>query len=139
MARLAGMVVALVLTGAVTGCTAGGRGAEPNGPERQPPGSPSVVARPGSVSGSLVMVGGPAFTPPAPAPGTVEAAVAGVTVATVGTDGAGRFELDVPPGTYVLRGRSELFGEGRLPCEALTTVTVRPGATVAADVPCLRR
>jgi hypothetical protein len=112
MRRIPGAIV-LSLAGVLvlTGCT---------GPDR---------AAPGTVTGALVRVGGPAPGAAVPLPGEIVA---------VGPDGArfavtagktGRYSLSLPPGVYRLTGHSPLVhaGSAEMQCAAQEPVRVIAG------------
>jgi hypothetical protein len=95
-------------------------------------GTGSSVATENSASGTLEMVGGPAPGSPRPVPGTVmfrsTGAVGRTYSATAGADG--HFELGLPPGSYMVTGRSPLYVQGLIDCQAGAPVMVS-GAVMA--------
>ena len=100
-------------------------------------GSAPVQLRPptGTLSGHLFAVGGlaPGFRPLNGTVTIVQGPDRSSTV-SVGTDG--RFSIAVPPGRYLLEGRSPLYDGGKGTCRADRPATVRAGATVVANVYC---
>ena len=90
----------------------------------------------GAVTGHLSRVGGPAPGAPTPmAAGTVVADGPGGRH-TVSITPDGRYTLTLPPGTYTLTGSGPEYLDGRTPCAATATVTVKPGQVIDADVYC---
>ena len=72
--------------------------------------------------------------PPVQVRGTVEAVDgAGGVAGRGGTDSAGRYAIDLPPGRYTLR----VAGTGIYPqCPETTAVEVGPGSAVTIDISC---
>ena len=97
----------------------------------------------GTITGTLLLVGGPATAEPRSAPGTVVAVPVGPSAATgpvdvaVGNDG--RFAVSLPAGTYSLRGWSPRFASSTIPCQAAGEVGLEPAGAVQADVVCHRK
>jgi hypothetical protein len=92
----------------------------------------------GTLSGSLLAVGGLAPGSPRPLAGKITAE--GNTViysATVGP--SGRFSFQVTSGTYTLKGSSPQFNDGTTACLADNPVTVIKGRTRNANVYCQER
>jgi hypothetical protein len=95
------------------------------------PGGPA-----GTVTGHLVMAGGPAPGVTLHVPGTITASSAGGTrQASAAKDGS--FTLVLPAGTYTLTGTSPQYGDGHDNCVAVAPVVVRAGAVTRADVTCV--
>jgi hypothetical protein len=87
----------------------------------------------GLISGRLIMGGGPNNVQ-RPVEGVVT--VEGAGLAPVAVEPNGRFSIVVPPGRYVLSGRSPSFNDGKSPCESARPVTVANGAEISVDVLC---
>jgi hypothetical protein len=103
----------------------GGCGSAPSGPT-------------GTVTGHLVMAGGPAPGVTLHVPGTITASSAGGTrQASAAEDGS--FTLVLPAGRYTLSGTSPRYNDGRAECLATAPVVVRQGAVTRADVACSMR
>jgi hypothetical protein len=93
-----------------------------------------------AVSGVLVMEGGPAGAEPTPVPGTIQVLdEAGRPVAATTTDGAGRFTVEVPAGTYQLLGYSPHYVDGEWSCSPDDLVTVADGDVADVAVECVVR
>lgn len=92
----------------------------------------------GTVTGHLVMAGGPAPGVTVRVPGTITASSASRThQASAAADGA--FTLVLPAGSYTLSGISPQYNDGRAECVAAAPVVVREGAVTRADVTCVMR
>jgi hypothetical protein len=90
----------------------------------------------GTVTGHLVMAGGPAPGVTVRVPGTITAVSPSRTQqASAGKDGS--FTLVLPAGTYTLSGTSPQYDDGHGKCVAAAPVTVRQGAVTRADVTCV--
>ncbi|MGH2719369.1 MAG: hypothetical protein ACRDJU_12425 [Actinomycetota bacterium] len=110
-------------------------------------GRPAVV---GTVSGTFRLVGGAAPGVNRAVTGTVEArtytsggtppdisTVTGRLVATGTTSSTGTFALSLPPGRYVVRGRSSQVSANGSPYPCFSDpVTVKAQQTAAADILC---
>jgi len=99
-------------------------------------GPPGLVT--GVVTGRLVAVGGPASVP-RPLPGEIVATGprASKTV-QVGPDG--RYQLDLPPGTYTISGTSPGYADGQSTCRTNEASTkVNAGQIDTIDVICGER
>jgi hypothetical protein len=121
------MYAALPVAAALAGATLalGGCGSAPGGPT-------------GTVTGHLVMAGGPAPGVTLRVPGTITASSAsGTHQASAAEDGA--FTLVLPPGRYTLTGTSPQYNDGHGQCVATAPVVVREGAVTRADVTCAMR
>jgi len=111
---------------------------------RLPDASAASALPDGAVTGAIRLVGGPAGTTSAPAPGEVfaylGADLAGRPVATARASSDGRFDLRVPAGRYYLAGTSPQYSidpePAKPPCRAAAAVDVTPGRTSRADVIC---
>jgi hypothetical protein len=114
-------LAAAALAGAATAL--GGCGSAPSGPT-------------GTVTGHLVMAGGPAPGVTLRVPGTVMASSAsGTRQASAAKDGS--FTLVLPAGRYTLSGTSPQYNDGHGRCVATAPVVVREGAVTRADVTCV--
>jgi hypothetical protein len=89
----------------------------------------------GTLTGRLIMVGGPAPGAPSAVSGTVVLS-GGVSAdhRDVGPDGTFRFSP--PPGRYRLTGTSPSYGSGIYPCRANGRPHVQANQTTRADVVC---
>ena len=91
---------------------------------------------PGTVTGHLVMAGGPAPGIIVRVPGTITASSTSRThQASAGEDGS--FTLVLPVGSYTLTGTSPQYNDGRAECVAAAPVVVREGTVTRADVTCV--
>jgi hypothetical protein len=90
----------------------------------------------GLISGRLLVVGGP-NNARFPVKGVVTVEGSGRAPIPVGS--RGRYSIVVPPGRYVLSGRSPNYNDGKGRCEAASPVTVRNGAEISVDVLCQMR
>jgi hypothetical protein len=96
---------------------------------------PSSAPRSGTLTGRLVLAGGPAPGRTIPADGSVVVTGSGQShVVQVGSDG--RFTSELPPGTYMVTGTSAAFNDGMSVCQAQTKVTVIEGKTSDTGVLC---
>jgi hypothetical protein len=120
-------VVALVLV-SVTAC-----GPSPSTPPQE---SGDAIGTRVTVSGAVAGVGGPAPGAPRPWPGTVS--WRGPTHGTVRTDGSGRFVLSLPPGRYVVTGRSPRY-DGAGVCRTVHRTVVVRRVSLHVDVLCQLR
>lgn len=120
--------------GSTTVVPAGGQSSARS--ELAPPEGTTVVPEAtGTLSGSLLAIGGPAPGSPRPLAGKVTAEGHHVSYsATVGP--SGRFSLQVAGGVYTLKGSSAQFNDGTTACLAENPVTVAQGRAVNADVYC---
>jgi hypothetical protein len=92
----------------------------------------------GTVTGHLVMAGGPAPGVTVRVPGTITASSASRTrQASAAQDGS--FTLVLPAGSYTLTGTSPQYNDGHGRCVATAPVDVREGAVTRADVTCVMR
>ena len=104
-------------------------------------GSPPPAST-GTVSGHLVLSGGPPGALDRPVAGTVIIGVpkTGHYFKWITVGGSGRFSRSVMDGTYPIVGHSPSFGDGTLTCYASpSTVTVTKGAQIVRDVICHMR
>jgi len=107
------------------------------------PGSPNGSSATGTISGSLLAVGG-LVDETRPLGGRIVASSrgnifvptgSGRFTASVGSDG--EYSITVPPGQYTVAGRSPQYNGGRTPClAAKMPVIVRDGDDVVANVLC---
>jgi hypothetical protein len=132
--KLRFLVACAALALAVTGCSSHARAG--SGPT--PAGAASDPAGIGVVRGRLLGVGGPVGAKTDPYVGQVRARAGGRTwTARTGADG--RFILHLPPGSYLLTGRSpHYYALAGWPCRAVHRVRVDAGRSVALDVFCSR-
>ena len=104
-----------VCTGMTTGCC------------DQSGSQPTAGAEPRQVvTGTLLRVGGPPRTPPLPLPGSVVARHEADVEFTAVTGDDGRFQLLLPPGTYLLTGTSPQVSSGR----KVGSLSGRPGTVL---------
>ncbi len=89
----------------------------------------------GTISGHLLMVGGPVGAR-FPVEGVITVVGTDLT-AKVGSDGS--FSLRVPPGRYVVSGRSPRFNGGQGRCFAAEHAIVTDGGDTSVDVLCQMR
>ena len=91
-----------------------------------------------SVTGQLLISGGPAIVPGAARPsyGEVTARNASGQSFSVSVPGTGKFTLQLPAGTYSLTGSSPQFGESQYKCFAQRKVTVAESSSIHEDVYC---
>lgn len=90
-----------------------------------------------TVTGRLLAVGGPPPGASRPMPGTVRlenVATHVVTTVHVGPDG--RYSASVSAGSYKVKGRSPLYGNGGYACTAAKTVTATAKTVAVANVYC---
>lgn len=92
----------------------------------------------GTVEGVLIMRGGPLGAPAVLVAGEVELRSEDGVVYRVAADGAGRFSVEVVPGTYAVTGSSPAFRAQR-PCESATRVPVSDGEVAVVEVECRMR
>jgi len=94
----------------------------------------------GTISGHLYRVGGPAPGLPTPVPGTIDVTgqSAGTKDVTAEAGPDGSFSVEVPVGTYSLRGGSPLIQDGAPGCHARDhqPTVVRAAQTSETDVIC---
>ncbi|HWC33286.1 MAG TPA: hypothetical protein VG650_00540 [Mycobacteriales bacterium] len=94
----------------------------------------------GVISGRFLAVGGPYGATPSPQRGRIVLRLKGRLVMTdpVGQDG--RYQLQIAPGTYWIRGYSPQYDGGTAACQAVTPdVTVRAGAITHLNIYCQRK
>jgi hypothetical protein len=130
-------VIAAVVGLTLTACTTSGSLRPP--PARSPSSTtPGTHSSLGTISGHLLLVGGPSGVGPTPIGGYIVAMRAPnqplVTAhkQVIGADGS--FSVQVPPGRYFLSGTSPRFGNGT--CSSDGKLTVTSGHTTVADVLC---
>lgn len=87
------------------------------------------------ITGVLEESGGPAPGRHQPVSGLVVAVGANHRF-MARTDSAGRYRVVVPPGTYVMRGRSSRYQQGHASCVGAKPVTARVGLVTTANVIC---
>jgi hypothetical protein len=97
-----------------------------------------VVPAQGILTGHLYAVGGPAPGTRRPWPGTVTLTGAGMH-RDIKVDAGGGYSAWVPPGTYVVAGRSPLYQDGAAACQAAGPATVTSGHRTEADALCQLR
>jgi len=98
-----------------------------------------VTPPPGSVTGTLIRVGGPAPGAAIPLPGRVVATSSAGARFSAAVPRNGRYRLSLPPGTYRLTGYSPLVysGGSELRCVATRAVHLASGQTApGVDVIC---
>jgi len=98
-----------------------------------------ATAAPGTVTGALIRVGGPAPGAAVPLPGQVIATNSAGVQFPAAVPRSGRYRLSLPPGTYRLTGYSPLvYANGsKLPCVATRAIHLAAGQTVpGVDVIC---
>jgi len=97
-----------------------------------PPASPS-----GSVTGKLVIEGGPISQ--RPIPGTVQFTAHGRPSVTVRTDSSGTFSVTLPAGTYDVSGSSPSISgaNGQAPCSRPLSVAVTSKHTTTITLICI--
>lgn len=101
-------------------------------------GSPTVQPQAmATLTGLLESVGGPNGTH-APLSGQVTAKRNG-GVYSASTDTVGHFRLQLPPGSYVVTGRSPAYQNGLAECRAAGSIIVKSGQTSSANVVCQLR
>jgi hypothetical protein len=137
MLRLMGMrwVTVAFLGACAAACTSSPGRPEPSHTPLSPTRSASSTI--GTVAGKLLMVGGPSPGIHRGLAGTIAIharAESGPVVATMAVGARGAFRVDVPPGLYVLTGRTPtLVG---LVCRGERRVTVEAGHMVTVQVIC---
>lgn len=89
-----------------------------------------------SISGQLLISGGPAPGTPRPSDGEVIARNATGQSFAVSVPANGRFIVYLPAGTYTLTGSSPHFGASQYTCNAQRRVEVPKGSSVREDVNC---
>jgi hypothetical protein len=109
---VAAMIVSMVLTG----CSSG--------------------SAKGTITGSLMAVGGPVGNAAQPLPGTVVLMNSSGRSTTMTVSDDGIFEVHVAAGSYSLSGSSPLFGDGRYDCLADGPVQVQVSTPVMVEVDC---
>jgi hypothetical protein len=131
-------VIATVVGLTLTACTSSGSlGSQPTHGQN-PTSKPSTHSSLGTISGHLLLVGGPNGVSPTPVGGYIVAMRAPnhplVTAQkkVIGADGS--FSVQVPPGRYFISGTSPRFGNGT--CSSDGQLTVTTGHTTVADVLC---
>jgi hypothetical protein len=98
-----------------------------------------ATTAPGTVTGTLIRVGGPAPGAALPLPGHVIATSSAGAQFSAAVPRDGRYRLSLPPGTYRLTGYSPLVysGGSELQCVAARTVHLATGQTApGVDVVC---
>lgn len=96
---------------------------------------PARAPRSGTLTGRLVLAGGPAPGRTIPVDGSVVVTGSGQNyVVPVGPDG--RFTSELTPGTYTLTGTSPKFNDGKSICQAQTKVVLVEGKTSDTGVLC---
>jgi hypothetical protein len=124
MRRSPGGAVALAVLASVVLAGCGGQHATP---------------APGTVTGTLIRVGGPAPGAAIPLPGKVIATSSAGARFPATVPRSGRYRLSLPPGTYRLTGYSPLVysGGSELRCVAARAVRLASGQTApGVDVVC---
>jgi hypothetical protein len=97
----------------------------------------SSEAPKGTITGSLMMVGGPSDSSrPIAGTVTVTEVGAGTTSVVVQVAADGAFSAQVPAGSYTLAGTSPLYGDGAYPCRGENRVPVQASSSASADVVC---
>ncbi len=91
----------------------------------------------GNLAGRLQAIGGPSPGLRRPLNGSVY--ITGVVTRTIPVGADGRFAVDLPPGSYTVRGRSPLYDSGSADCTAQPPIIVRLRAVTTIDVACLER
>lgn len=89
-----------------------------------------------SISGQLLISGGPAPGTPRPSDGEVTARNATGQSFAVSVPATGRFIVYLPAGTYTLTGSSPQFGASQYMCNAQHKVKVIKGSSIREDVYC---
>lgn len=96
-------------------------------------GSPSVTVM---VTGKLEVSGGPAPGAPRPLNGEIRLRAEDGKSYTATTGPDGRFSINVPPGSYTVRGKSREYEGGRWACLAPHRVKAKAKSTGAVHVFC---
>jgi hypothetical protein len=91
----------------------------------------------GTISGSLLEVGGPAPGLDVAIPGAIS--VESATASAAASTSTGDFSVDVPAGTYTVSGTSPRYNGGLSKCYAEGPVVVRRGRTTTVKVICAVR
>jgi hypothetical protein len=94
-----------------------------------------VAPAQGMLTGHLYAVGGPAPGTRRPWPGTVTLTGSGMH-RDIKVGAGGGYSAWVPPGTYVVAGRSPRYQGGAAACRAVALATVTSGHRTKADVLC---
>jgi len=89
-----------------------------------------------SISGQLLISGGPAPGTPRPSDGEVTARSGSGQLFTVSVPATGKFKVHLPSGTYLLTGASPQYGGSQYRCSAQREVTVSKGKSTHEDVIC---
>jgi hypothetical protein len=89
-----------------------------------------------SVTGQLLITGGPAPGTARPSDGEVTARVVGGGSYSTSVPSSGKFILQLPVGSYILSGASPQFGNGHYHCFAPRTVTILKDKAIQQDVFC---
>jgi hypothetical protein len=120
-------------------CTSGAGSEGPSADDVGPSVSSGAPAS-GVIYGRLLAVGGPVSLRRS-LPGSVEVSGGGHDFTYRIADAAhGRFHVEVPAGTYSVRGRSPLYQSGMSDCVvASSPVTVYMGGAIAVDVVCVEK
>lgn len=104
---------------------------------------PVETVQRGTVTGRLLMVGGPAGTEPRAVGGSITAVATSPLDASqsfdVAVDEDGDFRVSLPVATYSVFGRSPLFNSSSIPCFAAGPLLVGPVQSVHVDVLCHRK
>ncbi len=91
----------------------------------------------GTITGRLLAVGGPAPGTARPLSGTVRLENVATHVATeVPVGRNGRYSASVSVGTYEVKGRSPMYGDGGYACAAEKTVAATTKMTAVSNVYC---
>ena len=114
--RVAGVLAVAAL--AAAGCSSG-----PTGPT-------------GAVAGTYIRMGGPANTPNVPLPGTISFRGQDGSTISLSSDSSGKFNGQLPVGTYVVTAASSLINDGKSACSRPLTTHVHAGHTVTLSLIC---
>jgi hypothetical protein len=88
------------------------------------------------VAGTYIRVGGPANTPNVPLPGTISFRGQDGSTISLSSDSSGKFNGQLPAGTYVVTASSSLINDGKSACSGPLTTRVRAGHTVTLSLIC---
>lgn len=92
-----------------------------------------------TVTGILLMTGGPRGAQPTGVSGTVSFQAATGAKASTTATADGTFSTTLPPGQYVVTGTSPAFGDGQYLCRAEAPITVSGSGLSDVQVICGRR